>query len=218
MNRGIALFAAGLLPLAACQQMPPPEMVARAEVDVAEEPRWRTIASPEDADRIDRLAAAWDQALAQARRAGLARTVSREGPLLDPEAALPIPAPTPGSYLCRLIRVGPPARGAAVLTAYRSFFCYVGVDGDALSIIKQTGTQRPSGYLWVDAEPTRLVFLGSMAEDDGDALIPYGADRRRDMIAIFERIADFRFRLVVPWPRSGAVLDVYELVPNPVPN
>jgi hypothetical protein len=214
MHRMFALIAAGLLPLSACRQVPPPEMLARADVEVVEEPRWRSVASPEDADRIVRLAAAWEQALGQARRAGFTRAIAREGPLLEPGTTLPLPAPTPGPYLCRLIRFGPPVPRGAVLTAYRPFFCYVGVDGETLSIIKQTGTQRPSGYLWVDAAPSRLVFLGSMAAGAQERLIPYGADRRRDMIGVFERVEDFRFRLVVPWPRSGAVLDVYELVPN----
>ena len=189
-------------------------MLARADVEVVEEPRWRSVSSPEDADRIASLPAAWAQALGQARRAGFARAIAQEGPLLEPGTTLPVPAPTPGPYLCRLIRFGPPTPRGAVLTAYRPFFCYVGVDGETLSIIKQTGTQRPSGYLWLDAEPSRLVFLGSMAAGAEERLIPYGADRRRDMIGVFERVEDFRFRLVVPWPRSGAVLDVYELVPN----
>lgn len=214
MHRRYALFAAGLLPLSACRQVPPPEMLARADVEVVEEPRWRSVAAPEDADRIARLPAAWAQALGQARRAGFARAIAQEGPLLEPGTTLPLPAPTPGPYLCRLIRFGPPVPRGAVLTAYRPFFCYVGVDGETLSIIKQTGTQRPSGYLWLDAAPSRLVFLGSMAAGAEERLIPYGADRRRDMIGVLERVEDFRFRLVVPWPRSGAVLDVYELVPN----
>jgi hypothetical protein len=216
MCRGFALFAAGLLPLSACRQVPPPESLPRVDVEVVEEPRWRSIASPEDADRIDGLAAAWHQALEQARRAGFTRAIAREGPLLEAGAALAMPAPTPGSYLCRLIRFGRSAAGGAPLTFYRPFFCYVGVDGEALSIIKQTGTQRPSGYLWLDAEPARLVLLGSMAAEAEEPLLPYGADRQRDLIGLFERVEDFRFRLVVPWPRSGAVLDVYELVPNVV--
>ena len=214
MHRGFAMFAAGLLPLAACRQVPPPEALARADVQIAEEPRWRTVAAPEDVDRIDRLGLAWDAALDRAGRAGFARAIAREGTLLEPAAGLPMPAPTPGSYVCRLIRFAPPAPRGAVLTAYRPFFCYVGIDGDALSVVKQTGSQRPSGYLWLDGARPRLVFLGSMADNPGDPLIPYGADRRRDLAGVFERVGDFRFRLVVPWPRSGATLDVYELVPN----
>jgi hypothetical protein len=215
MSHRLALgTAAALLPLGGCQTAPPPELIARAQVEVSEEPRWRSVAAADDADRVDRAGEAWEQALGAARRAGFGRAMEREGALLSPGAGLPMPAPTPGPYRCRLIRFAPPAPRGAVLTAFRPFFCYVGVDGDALSIIKQTGTQRPSGYLWIDREPTRLIFLGSMGDDPRDPLIPYGADRQRDLAALFERVGDFRFRLVVPWPRSGAILDVYELVPN----
>lgn len=211
------MIAAGLLPLTACQTPVTPEAASRAEVEFVEEPRWRSIAAADDVGRIDGLERAWAQARERARSAGSSRALAREGALLDPEAALPMPAPTPGSYLCRLIRFAPPTPRGAALTSYRPFFCYVGTDGEALSIIKQTGTQRPSGYLWLDRAPSRLVFLGSMAEDPDDPTLPYGADRRRDLVGVFERVGDFRFRLVVPAPRSGAILDVYELVPNVEP-
>lgn len=217
MHRGVALLCAvGLAPIAACQRTPPPEAVAKADVHVVQEPPWRSSASPDDVGRIDRLAAAWEQARTQARQAGFARLMAREGRLLDPQAGLPRPAPTPGSYLCRLLRFGPPAPRGAVLTAYRPFFCYVGTDGDLLSIIKQTGSQRPAGYLFDDASPHRMVFLGSMALGDREEARAYGADPQRDMAGVFERVGNFRFRLIIPWPRSGATLDVFELVPNPV--
>lgn len=218
MDRGFAFgIAAGLLPIAACHPTPRPEALAAAEVRVIDEPRWRAAASPEDVGRIDRLAAAWEQARTQAGRAGFNRLMAREGALLDPEAALPRPAPTPGSYLCRLVRFAPPVPRGAVLIAYRPFFCHVGVDGDALWITKQTGSQRPAGYL-LDDDPARMIFLGSMALGSRDEAGPYGENAERDMAGVFERVGDFRFRLVIPWPRSGATLEVFELVPNPVQN
>ena len=33
------------------------------------------------------------------------------------------------------------------------------------------------------------------------------------MAGIFERIAPFRWRLVIPWPQDGAKLNVFELTP-----
>ena len=211
------LVAAGLLPLAACQRTPPAEAAAHADVQLVEEPRWRTAAAAEDVGRIDRLAAAWEQARSQAARAGFSRLMAREGRLLDPHGALPRPAPTPGSYLCRLVRFGPPVPRGAVLTAFRPFFCYVGVDRDALSITKQTGSQRPAGFLWDDG-PGRMIFLGSMALGGREEALAYGEDPGRNMAGVFERVGNFRFRLVIPWPRSGATLEVFELVPNPVQN
>src|SRR4051812_15134156 len=217
MDRGFAfLCAVGLLSTVACTRTPPPESLSKADVRVVQEPLWRSNASADDAGRIDRLATAWEQARRQAREAGFVRLMTREGRLLEPGAGLPRPAPTPGSYLCRLLRFGPVAPRGAVLTAYRPFFCYVGTDGELLSIIKQTGSQRPAGYLFDDANPHRMVFLGSMALGDRDEARAYGSDPQRDMAGVFERVGDFRFRLVIPWPRSGATLDVFELVPNPV--
>ncbi len=38
-------------------------------------------------------------------------------------------------------------------------------------------------------------------------------DPKRDMAGVFERIAPFRWRLVIPWPQSGAKIQVFELTP-----
>ena len=41
----------------------------------------------------------------------------------------------------------------------------------------------------------------------------YSEDPKRDMAGVLERIAPFRWRLVIPWPQSGSKLDVFELKP-----
>lgn len=207
----LCLLAAPALSIAGCQTTGAP---GPAQVAVEEPSGWRATASAADIDRLGRIAAAWTEALADARRAGFGKDVDAEGALLDPAAALPRPAPSPGSYMCRLVRLGSDGRGRA-FQAFKPFFCHVGVEGDLLSITKQTGTQRPGGYLW-DDEGDRLVFLGSMALGDEEAPLPYGADPERDMIGVFERVAPLRFRLVVPWPQGSSKLDVFELVPAPV--
>jgi hypothetical protein len=33
------------------------------------------------------------------------------------------------------------------------------------------------------------------------------------MAGVVERVAPFRYRLVIPWPRGNAKLDVFELIP-----
>jgi hypothetical protein len=39
------------------------------------------------------------------------------------------------------------------------------------------------------------------------------------MAGVFERYGDYRYRLVVPWPRQDSKLDVFELIPVvPQPN
>ncbi len=80
-------------------------------------------------------------------------------------------------------------------------------------IVKQTGSQRPAGRLWADDEPTRLVFLGSLALGDETAPLAYGDDPKRNMAGVLERIGPFKWRLVIPWPQSASKLDVFELTP-----
>ena len=62
---------------------------------------WEQLATSADRDRISRLGLAWQDALADARRGGFSSDLRTEGKLLEPRAALPRPAPTPGSYNCR---------------------------------------------------------------------------------------------------------------------
>ncbi len=96
-------------------------------------------------------------------RAGSASEIEAEGTLLEPRAALARPAPTPGSYNCRLIKLGKATASAVAFERFKPFFCYVEVEGDLLTIVKQTGSQRPAGRLWEDDRPDRLIFLGSLA-------------------------------------------------------
>ena len=174
---------------------------------------WKRYATASDIDRIDRLGLAWQEALTEAR-SRFKGEIAAEGDLLKPRSALPRPEPTPGSYNCRLISIGKTGKKAPALEKFKPFFCYVlaGDDG-ALTIVKQTGSQRPAGRLWDDDFANRRVFLGSLALADEKEPLAYGEDPNRDMAGVFERIAPFRWRLVIPWPRSGAKLEVFELTP-----
>lgn len=173
---------------------------------------WRTVATAEDRDRLDRLGLAWREALADAQKSN-ASDVRREGKLLLPRSALPRPAPTPGSYNCRLIKLGKATAAAKPYETFKPFFCYVEVEDELLTIVKQTGSQRPAGRLWEDDDPTRLIFLGSLALGNEDQPLAYGDDPKRNMAGVFERIGPFRWRLVIPWPQSMSKLDVFELTP-----
>jgi hypothetical protein len=103
-----------------------------------------------------------------------------------------------------------------VYAAFKPFFCNIGVNNERLSITKQTGSERPAGYLWEEeGSSRRLVFLGSLALGNEDAPLAYGDDLNRDMAGVFERVAPFRFRLVIPSPRGTSKLDVIELIPAP---
>jgi hypothetical protein len=173
---------------------------------------WMQIATAEDESRISRIDQAWQAALGDARRR-FAGEIRKEGALLDSRAALPRPAPTPGSYNCRLIKLGKATARAPAFERFKPFFCYVQVEEDLLTIVKQTGSQRPAGRLWEDDRPERLIFLGSLALGDQQQPIAYGDNPKRDMAGVLERIAPFRWRLVIPWPQSTSKLDVFELTP-----
>jgi hypothetical protein len=173
---------------------------------------WRQLATEADESRIARIGLAWQEALAEARRA-TAADVRREGELLQPRAALPRPAPTPGSYNCRLIKLGRQRPRGPALERFKPFFCYVEVEDELLTIVKQTGRERPAGRLWEDDRADRLVFLGSLALGDEQQPRAYGDDPRRDMAGVIERIGPFRWRLVIPWPQGKSKLDVFELTP-----
>ena len=205
----LALVAGG------CQTRPNVSAGVTPSVEVAAPLKaeiWKQVATAADQSRIGRLGLAWQEALAEANRVS-AGEVRREGVLLRPRAALPRPAPTPGSYNCRLIKLGKTTARGRAYESFKPFFCYVEVEDDLLTIVKQTGSQRPAGRLWEDDDNRRLVFLGSLALGEEDAPMAYGDNPKRDMAGVLERIEPFRWRLVIPWPQSTSKLDVFELTP-----
>lgn len=211
----IAAFAA-LAMLAGCETTPklPPGVHPSVEVGPPlKSQAWKAIASPADQDRLSRLGLAWQEALDEAKKSNPG-DVHSEGKLLLPRGGLPRPAPTPGSYNCRMLSLGKATSKGKAFESYKPFFCYVLADEDGvLTIVKQTGSQRPAGQLWDDDDPKRMVFLGSLALGDEEAPLAYGDDVKRNMAGVFERIAPFRWRLVIPWPQNDAKLDVFELTP-----
>lgn len=178
---------------------------------------WREAIEPADADRLRRIDAAWREALAMARGAGFGRAIAAEGPLLDPAAGLARADPPPGPYRCRVVRLGA-GEGAAALRAYPSYFCHISVDGNELAFTKQGGSELPAGYIWKDGD-RRGVFLGAMMLAGEAAPPAYGAVEERNLAGIVERIEPLRYRLVLPWTRGGARIDVIELIPyvQPMP-
>ena len=218
-SRRHVLRTAGLIALAAlgasCAVKPklPPGITPTVEVGAPFKAEvWKAVATAPDEDRLGRLGLAWQQALADARKSNPG-DVRKEGALLMPRAALPRPAPTPGSYNCRLIKLGKATAKSKSFESFKPFFCYVEVEDDLLTIVKQTGSQRPAGRLWEDDDSRRLIFLGSLALGDEQQPVAYGDDPRRDMAGVLERIGPFRWRLVIPWPQSTSKLDVFELTP-----
>ena len=198
-----------LLLLSGCALFRKPVPPPPAQVEVIEDKvpvEWRNVITPADKERLDRAKDAWSAALTAAGR--FRSAISAEGALLDPETSLPRAAPSPGPYLCRVIRLG----GRPAFAAFKPFNCFVDAEGELLTMVKANGTLRPAGRLWADSD-TRMVFLGGLAAMRG-APPPYSdTDDTRNVAGLLERVGPFRWRLAVPYPKGGGVLDVYELKP-----
>lgn len=173
---------------------------------------WRATATEDDRARLRQWRTAWTEALEKARAAGHGADIASEGALLDPDAALPAPAPPPGDYRCRTVKLGGQSEAMLDFVAYPFFRCRILAEDELMSFEKLTGSQRPVGLLFEDIG-RRLVFLGTLQLGDETLSLHYGLDRERDMAGILERIGEARWRLVFPYPHFESTLDVLELVP-----
>lgn len=211
MRRALGLFALSMMTLTACAGGPGKRVatVSLTPVAAPAPTGWRATASAADRTRVDELPALWKQALAQVP-ARLRTKVTGEGALLDPGSAQTLPELTPGSYLCRLVRLG----GQRGYVSFKPDFCYITGEGEKRSFTKQTGTLLPGGWLFADTDK-RQIFLGTNRPTAAGTAESYGDNPSRDIAAVIERVAPFRWRMVVPHGSGGAVLDIYELVPIP---
>lgn len=211
MRRTLPMIVFCLL-LPACAAAPAPP-VAVAPPPPIPDPQlaWEGIIKPDDRTRLDDLQSLWERALADASRRAPA-AIRAHAELVAGDSGLDHPALPPGSYRCRTVRLGTPGPGLTAFAAFRPFFCYVRSDGPMLTFTKQTGSDKPAGWLYAD-EANRYVFLGTRAQGQEPGAIGYGEQPEHDVIGIVERIGAFRWRLVLPVRGEGARLDIYELVP-----
>ena len=203
---------------AACERRPEPPPVRAPATELPSAPAdgdgWRASISPADASTLGRLGQAWRLARAEAEDAGFAPRVEAFGPLVDPNAGLAGNLqPAPGDYRCRVIGLGARTAGdpAHVETPWGRCTVELAPGGDLWLAVAE-GPRRLRGRLHPESD-RRLVFLGAEAAGDDADLPDYGEQPRRDRVGVFERIAPSRWRLVLPWPRQGAKLEILELVP-----
>ena len=208
MPRSFALLLLAPLALAGCARSR--EVVAPPSAERPSE-AWRALATEDDRGRVRRWRNSWTDALAQARAADDA-AVAREGPLLDPDAALPNPRPPAGDYRCRTVKLGAQSPENARFRIVEPRLCRIAAEGSRLHFTMLEGPQRPIGTLFPDVG-RRMVFLGTLQLGDEALAYSYGRDRERDMVGLLERIGERRWRLVLPAPHFESLLDVIELVP-----
>ena len=208
MPRRLALSFLALLALAACARSR--EVVAPPS---AERPSdaWRTLVTDDDRGRIRHWRNSWTDALAAARP-GNEAAIAREGPLLDPDAALADVRLPPGDYRCRTIKLGAQSQPHPVFSILPERLCRVAPEGGRLHFAVSDGPQRPLGAIFPD-NGRRMIFLGTLQLGDEALAYRYGRDRERDLVGLLERVGERRWRLVFPAPHFESLLDVIELVP-----
>lgn len=165
---------------------------------------WRAEANDDDARRLARIDHAWSEGLRQARQHGHRPGLASLGLLVEPRAGLRGSRPSAGAYYCRTVKLGSADGRGAAFAAYDWFRCNVEeAPGGELLLEKTTGSQRPWGRLYPDGQ-RRHVYMGAVSA-------PYGRDPARDQIGAFERLGEDHYRLVLPWSKQEAVLDLIEL-------
>ena len=172
---------------------------------------WRQIVTDDDRERLHDWRSSFTAALAAARQAGHSAEIAREGPLLDPDAALGGPIPN-GTYRCRVIKLGAKAPGNLDYVSYPAFTCGVQPERALQRLTKLGGSQRYVGLIFPN-DALRQVFLGTLVLGDETQFLQYGTDQTRDIAGYVERIGPNRWRLLMPKPHFESQLDVMELVP-----
>jgi Domain of unknown function (DUF4893) len=175
-------------------------------------PSWQAVATDNDRQRLRDWRTAFTRALDQARAAGHAADLEREGRLLEPDAAIAgVPIPN-GDYRCRTIKLGAKNQGLLNYVAYPAFRCRI-EQRRFQHFAKLTGSQRPVGRFY-PSDTLRQVFLGTMVLGDESRAYQYGRDQDRDIAGWVERIGERHWRMVLPYPHYESILDVVELIPE----
>ena len=186
-------------------------MGAAARADDTADVDWRKVATRQDRERLRGWRDAWVAALAKVR--GSAEGVgglAADPALFDPDRVIQGAALPPGTYRCRIHRLGGVGIGARPLLRGGWTACRVTETG-IVRRFATDGDQRASGNLF-DSTDSRTVFLGTLALGDEDRPMRYGRDTRRDMAGLVERIGAARWRMVLPYPGFQSTLDVMEIV------
>jgi hypothetical protein len=174
---------------------------------------WREVVTSNDRERLMNWRSSFVTAL-NAAKASHSAEIAREGPLLEPDAALPNPAIPSGIYRCRVIKLGAKTSENLPFLELPPAPCRVKPERDLTRMSKLGGSQRYLGLIF-PGDAVRQVFLGTLVLQDERRALQYGQDEQRDVAGYVERIGPNRWRLLMPQPHFESQFDVMELVPAP---
>ncbi len=175
---------------------------------LAENYNWRERAANGDEALIGQLDDLFDQALADARRAGDGGSLEVGRTLYQRDAAQRYTPPPPGRYRCNSTQIG--GNGLAFI-AYPYFLCEIRVERGRRQLVKLTGSQRPFGYIYRGG--TSGVFLGSMLLGDDVSVPEYGTSQEHDIIARVDRIERRRWRMTMVQRQFPGQINIVDLDP-----
>ena len=121
-------------------------MAPRRYAPVANAASWQTVATDEDRRRLREWRTAFVEGLRQALAAGNDLAITREGFLLEPDAAVGGSIPS-GDYRCRVIKLGARSPGLLTFVSYPAFNCRIAPSGRLQTFTKLSGSQRQVAYI-----------------------------------------------------------------------
>lgn len=172
---------------------------------------WRMVATKVDRERLRNWRDAWTTGVDRARRKNAAQ-LAAQGALFDADRALPGALPPPGTYRCRVFKLGAKGTAMADFTRYGDFDCQVDRQAGVSRFYKNSGAQRAMGTIYDDST-SRGVFLGTLQLGDESRPMDYGRDAARDLAGFVDRVGERRWRIMLPYPQFESIVDVIELVP-----
>ena len=172
---------------------------------------WKDVVTADDRERLRDWRATF-VATVNAASMEHSAEVTREGVLLDPDAAIPGAALPEGMFRCRVLKLGAKQPGNLDYVTYPPFTCRVKAERGLKRFNKLSGSQRYVGLIFPN-DSMREIFLGTLVLGDEKRALQYGQDQTRDIAGYVERIGPNRWRLVMPKPHFESQLDVMELVP-----
>lgn len=179
------------------------------------------VPTPQDAERLRRLPAAWRAARADVVGQRLEADFGKLGVLVTPQVALDRPQLSPGPYRCRTVKIGAAQPELSALIAYPFFRCRVELTpGGDLILRRVNGSQRPVGAICpIDGPAGRTAahFVGVLRLGSERRTPPYGSEADRDLVGLVQRIGPDRWRIAFPWPAYESKLDLLDLQREPLP-